>query len=291
VLELAHRLWPGAEGWFSSRDALFNVQVLDGATFMVKYLVDRLAGAGVKGELSSEEQAQLDELESRKRALRKENEAIATHDEQRRIALGKRRREGALTFGEPFNLRIGWWQEDNEETPKTFAGRQEVLRMAGAMLSEVSKTEDDAPLEYRCLLQTVRDESRDTSNEKSKRWEKQGSKVEPFYLDAERFAHSLDAGFSLDVQEKTVRATAAPLTELFSLIGLERFRPQSADYDKWTFQYFTWGQPLSAVAAAAVACGTVPVVGQKGYRFRLQFRDDQKRYKAFGYAIPMGDDI
>jgi CRISPR-associated protein Csx14 len=142
----------------------------------------------------------------------------------------------------------------------------------------------DRFLEYRSLLKAVAESNGAEASMQARQGV--GSKVEPFYFDAARFAHALDAGFSLDVQEKNLRATASPVTELLALIGLQRFRPELVR--DWTFDYFTWHEPLDAAVAAAVTSGAVPMARTKRYRFRLRFRDNQKRYKAFGFATAMG---
>lgn len=271
LLELAHRIWPGAEGWFDAEWSLFNIRIAVDAPCSLKCITDVLVQAGLDGDLSQEERTELDELERRKRRLFKQQQKLSEQDEKRRSSLGQRLREGAVRLGDPLNMRVAWWEEGGKFVPKTFAGRQEVLRMALAMVAAIQKgVEGDHPFEYRCLLQ-----------------DSKGSKVEPFYFDARRFAHSLDAGFSLDTQEKSIRASAAVLTEMLALIGLERFRPRQSLKDRRTFEYFTWDQPLGVIAAA-VACGAVSIAGRQGFRFRLRFRDDQKRYKAFGYATQLG---
>ncbi len=107
--------------------------------------------------------------------------------------------------------------------------------------------------------------------------------VEPFYFDSRRFAHALDAGFSLDEQD--AETLAHPAVELLSLIGIQRFRP-APSASKWAFEYLAWLRPLSVtVAAVGLYCEVLP--GAR-FTFQLRFRDDQKRYKAFGYAIQMG---
>jgi CRISPR-associated protein Csb3 len=230
-----------------------------------------LGKAEFSGDLSAAEREELDGLERRRRQLAKEKKQLQREDDERRSALDKRRREGAVRVGEPFDLRLAWWQEDGDDVPKTFAGRQEVLRMALAMRAALPQAIlHHQPLEYRSILETG------------------GAKVEPFYFDARRFAHSLDTGFSLDRQERTLRAVAAPMTELLALIGLQRFRPRLISEEKRTFEYFTWDRPLEVSVGAAVAGGVVPVVGRQGFQFRLAFRDDQKRYKAFGFATRVG---
>jgi CRISPR-associated protein Csb3 len=109
--------------------------------------------------------------------------------------------------------------------------------------------------------------------------------VEPFYFDARRYAHPLDIGFSLDVQN--AKTIAHPAVELLALIGLQRFRPRPSDR-KWEFEYTAWSEPLGVPVAAAVVGGVVPIKPQQRYHFRLLFRDDQRRYKAFSHATPIG---
>jgi CRISPR-associated protein Csb3 len=283
VLELAHRLAPGALGWFSEEAPAFCVYGR-GEAGSLKQIVNKLVEVGIEGELTSEERNELLRLEKRKRTLAKNPGVFPETDEERRTQLGKRLREGALRVGNPFDLRLDWWQEQGDDVPKTFAGKQEVFRMARAMLAEILSALDVArPLERRSLLKAVKEGNGVDGSEKRKKTAE--SKVEPFYFDAARFAHALDVGFSLDAQEKNLRATAAPITELLALIGLQRFRPKLTG--DWTFDYFTWHKPLGATVSAAVASGAVPMSDSRGYRFRLRFRDDQKRYKAFGFAVPM----
>lgn len=279
LFELAQRVWPGAEGWFSEKDTVFNVHGSVGEQCTLQSLADKLAMVGIDGELSSGEREELQLLESRKRELRKARKELLRPEEERRSALGKRQREGAITVGGPFALRVAWWQEDGDDVPKTFAGKQEVLRMARAMLARFPDAVRGgrSPFDYRCLLQAVKEGADDKD-----------SKVEPFYFDAGRFAHPLDAGFSLDAQATTVRASASPFMELLALVGLQRYRPKQSTDSRWSFQYWTWPVPLPAPVAAGVACGAVSFPGGRGYRFPLRFRDDQKRYKAFGFAIEIG---
>jgi CRISPR-associated protein Csb3 len=138
-------------------------------------------------------------------------------------------------------------------------------------------------LDHGCVLRTPAEYRKDvTDGEKA---------VEPFYFDARRFAHALDAGFSLDaIGADTV---AHPAVELLALIGLQRFRPlvtpSKEPKVKAVVEYYTWNLPIGAAVAAAAACGAVPVPGRKRYSFKILARDDQKRYGAFGWAKATGD--
>jgi CRISPR-associated protein Csb3 len=77
---------------------------------------------------------------------------------------------------------------------------------------------------------------------------------------------------------------AHPGVELLCLVGFQRFRPVANGKEKWSFDYWTWSTPLSALVAAAVFSGFSDVPQKRGYTFRLRFREDQKRYKAFGHS-------
>jgi CRISPR-associated protein Csb3 len=174
------------------------------------------------------------------------------------------------------SIRLDWWRDENDvgSSLKTWAGQQKVSTIARAMLHAASNL--DHVNESWLNVGTIAHDP-DRPNEV----------VEPFYFDARRFAHALDVGFSLDVQ--SAETVAYPAVEVLSLIGLQRFRP-AAGPDKWSFDYWTWSVPLEAPVAASIACGSVPTHARSRYRFRLRFRDDQKRYKAFGFTTPVGDE-
>jgi CRISPR-associated protein Csb3 len=277
LLELAHRLWPGAEGWFSTSESMFVISCED-ALATLEHLTGRLSKCDISG-LSEEERKERETLEAESRELKQQNKKLPSDKEERRKELGILAREGMIRLGKPFNVVLDWWQTDDNDTatPKTWAGRQELHKIARAAQDALSNiTELRDLLNYGCVMRTPQEyRKKDSDDEK---------RVEPFYFDARRFAHALDAGFSLDVQE--AETIAHPVVELLSLIGLQRFRPASTS-NKWALTYSVWSMPLSVSVASAATCGALPV-GQH-YRFQLQFRDDQKRYKAFDFATPTGD--
>jgi CRISPR-associated protein Csb3 len=280
LLELAHRRWPGAEGWFDAGNDHFAV-IANDSEAIVERLVETLKTCEVSG-LKTEERAEREALETRKRKLGK-GESLSADEEAHRKELGEKARKGALRLGDPFSVLLDWWQvADDEATPKTWAGRQEIHKVARAAQDALTQIDDETALfDHGCVLRVPEEYcKRSSDGQKS---------VEPFYFDARRFSHSLDVGFSLDVIE--AETIAHPAVELLSLIGLQRFRPGPAPAPiKWSFDYWTWSSPLSAPVAASVAGGAVPTSGRVGYRFSLRFRDDQKRYKAFGRAKTIGED-
>ncbi len=277
LLELAHRLWPGAEAWFDLGKNEFRLVVpSDEATFAE--LIDRIGRCAIEG-LTAEEQTKLDELEKEKRKLRKENRKLSDAEERRRIELGRQAREGRL-FLKDFCLTLDWWQQDG--TPATWAGRQEIGKIARAARDGIAQCMKrgcalNDILNWQLVLRMRREYQSRSGLDK---------KVEPFYFDARRYVHPLDEGFSLDVQG--AETAADPATEFLCLIGLQRFRPRPSSSSKWAFEYCTWGHPLAVQQAAAVTACLVKLPGNRRFCFTMQFRDDQKRYKAFGFATLLG---
>jgi len=280
LLELTHRRWPGSEGWFDASNGRFAVIATDSEANL-ECLVETLKTCEVSG-LTREERAEREALDRKKRDLGK-GKSLPGDDERRRKELGEKARKGALRLEAPFGVLLDWWQTaDDEATPKTWAGLQEIHKVARAAQDALPSINDGkAIFDHGCVLRVPEEyRSKARDGEKS---------VEPFYFDSRRFAHSLDAGFSLDVIE--AETIAHPAVELLSLIGLQRFRPAPAPAPiKWNFDYWTWSRPLGAPVAAGVAGGAVPTPGRVCYRFPLRFRDDQKRYKAFGRATTIGED-
>jgi hypothetical protein len=235
LLELAHRLWPGAEGWFEDS----------------RFLIAAAAREGPFGHL-----------------IRELCNALLTCDDANADP-----KTCPLRLTAPFGLRLDWWLDGaGGDRLKTWAGQQSILRIAPAMKEAITDSFAHSDI---CQIGMVVMDPADSRKS-----------VEPFYFDARRFAHPLDAGFSLDAQG--VESVAHPAVELLCLIGLQRFRP-SVTPMKWSFDYWVWSRPLAPSVAAGVVSGIVPVSARRGYRFPLRFRDNQKRYKAFGFAIPIGD--
>jgi CRISPR-associated protein Csb3 len=234
LLELAHRLWRGTEGWF------------EGDQFMI-----------IASNTSNASLVQL--------VCHLHDVSIASDDTEADP------KTCPLRLDSPFNLRLDWWLDANDgDRLKTWAGQQSISRVAPAMKLAIACDNINSDIYQASVVVT------DPADRKKP--------VEPFYFDARRFAHALDTGFSLDVQN--AETLAHPVVELLCLIGLQRCRP-TATTDKWVFEYHVWQTPLSAALTPAAVSGRVSA--GVAYLFRLLFRDDQKRYKAFSFATPIGD--
>jgi CRISPR-associated protein Csx14 len=280
LLELAGHLWPGAEGWFDGADGLFAICAERAETDLGR-LISELRTAEISS-LTDRERREREDLETKRRKLKKENHRLSQEEETRLKELGSQARAGPLQIGNPFFLRLNWWEAgDDEGAPKTWAGRQELHKIARATQDALFGVGHvKTLLDHACVLRMPKEYCKGKADPKKS--------VEPFYFDARRFAPALDAGYSLDVQD--TETIAYPAVELLSLIGLERFRPSPGPH-KWTFDYWVWSRPLSPLVAAPIVSGLIRRSDSSGYRFRLRFRDDQKRYKAFGFATPTGGQI
>jgi len=277
LLELADRLWPGAEGWFGKRFGKFVIQSITYPEATLDELIQRLKSCDISG-LTKEEKQEREFLEKEQRRLKDANQELTREQEERRKELGTKARAGELTLGLPFVLVLDWWQVEDDETatPKTWAGKQELHRITRAAQDATpSDRQHQDILDHRVVMRLTADYHKKKSD--------QGAAVEPFYFDARRFAHALDAGFSLDTQD--AETAAHPAVELLTLVGLQRFRPHVVS--KRCFRYGTWTHPLPPGVASAVTCGAI--AGATTYEFHLLSRDNQERYKAFDFATPIGD--
>ncbi|SRR5579885_664799 len=275
LLELAHRLWPGAEGWFAEANASFHVFCED-ASVSLEELLKTLRTCEIAG-LTDAEKKERDELEQEKRQLQRERKTLPDAKEARRLELGAKAREGVVIFNAPFSLSLDWWQSEDERTPKTWAGRQEVHKVARAAQEALDAVTDFPQLfDYSCVMRLPCEYRSKPGDEKKA--------VEPFYFDARRYVHALDTGFSLDVQDTDT--LAHPAVELLALVGLQRFRPVATE-PPGAVDYFVWHSPLSASVASAVVAGAGRHPLVRLYKSRLRYRDNQRRYKAFSPANPL----
>src|SRR6266545_794451 len=75
LLELADRLWPGAEGYFSESEREFCIRTGDDQASLTR-IIDKMSQAGLTGELTPNLQRERDALEAEKRRLRNQNKSL-----------------------------------------------------------------------------------------------------------------------------------------------------------------------------------------------------------------------
>ena len=167
----------------------------------------------------------------------------------------------ALLLSGRFEFRLDWWKQDSAVQAgfKTWGGGQTVMGffegMRGHVKASVAPASD-------CLVNSM---ALDTPK--------------PFYFDCRLSTlTTIDMGFSAE----GLTTTYSPAAELLTLVGLQRFRPQTIT-KRETYAYSIWGERLPAALAAAVAHGLLPGLTDERYQFPLVVRTGG-RYKAFGPA-------
>ena len=255
LLELADRLWEGAEGWFDRY--LFCIASLG----TLADLISRLAQAEIRSSLSDSQLKRLGTLLSVKKS------GLTSADMEEKQRLSEMWRWERLHLSAPFDLWLDWWRDERGERTglKTWAAKQLVAEMARGMLRLIR----EAKWSEESLFQPVTADGL------------------PFYFDSElgTFGSARDAGFSYDTLR--FKSPFRPLLELLAFIGIQRFRPaNSCSGDRLI--YSLWSTPLKAHVAAAAACGALDRQKANSYQFRLF--DRTKYMKAFLPAQPYRGD-
>jgi len=258
LLELADRLWPGAEGWFEK--GMFYIK----CPGTLKQLLDAFLNAEVKSTLSDEELKRLGTLLSAKKA------DLSPEEIEEKENLHERwKKYERLYLAKPFDLWVDWWRDEKGERTelKTWAAKQfvlEILRpliqaLRGIIMEEVLDDILQCPANVDGL---------------------------PFYFDSEAYSQNtdIDIGFSPYKLRHIIstRDIIKPALEVFAFFGLQRFRPRSIP-GKEVFRYTLWPIPLPPVIAAAVVCKAITLPDTRSYEFRPLKRT--KYMKAFRSAI------
>jgi CRISPR-associated protein Csb3 len=174
----------------------------------------------------------------------------------------------ALRLAEPFDLRLDWWKV--ERGLKTWAGRMSVDRIATSLQRDLPNTLSNGFFDDGHVVVGA-----------------DGKKVEPYYFDGRRGATALplDVGFSSDAL--SLETVAFSATELFTLFGLQRFRPASTSLR--VYRYRAWATQLPVTLAALAMADALPDRGPL-FQFESAFRTDQRKHKAFLPAVPVNGD-
>lgn len=264
LLELADRLWPGAEGWFEKDQFCIGS---DSGTFAS--LLNLIRGFHVANTMTADQLSRLEFLSSLSKKQRQE--ALGLEDEKK--ALESLRREEPIVLHGGVSLRIDWFRDEHSGGSrfKTWAGQQSVLDITAAMHSGLKAISD---LSESILWKSVRDGGL------------------PFYFDSELGGQGsgLDIGFVFDAlagsETTRIEVSCKPALELLCFVGLQRFRPREMKGEN-RFIYTAWNQPLPPSVAAAVACRAIRLPAPS-YEFRLLYRT--KYLKSFLPAQPYSGD-
>ncbi len=256
LLELADRLWSGAEGWFEGDR--FNIRSGEGCT--LSEILRRFKTSSLVAEA---------------------DQVIATDAENDDEENGdsKVRPLELVLVGSSRTLRLDWW---SDKSLKPWAGSMDARVIFRAMTNAIDASCSDPFNDSRVVYDPVPD----TEGKADRTQMKRGKKREPFYFDSRRgaSARSLDIGFAPDALKMTT--AAFPAVEALCLVGLQRCRPVPTSAPR-VFDYHTWALPLETQVASTAVCGLLPQIDSRRFRFENAFRTDQRKHKAFAPAIRM----
>lgn len=245
-LELADRLWHGAEGWFDSD--CFCIQAGAAGESAAQELISRLARCPLETTLEPLDVQVLEEFGKRKKR------DLSAVEEAEKKRLENLRREAPLRLGEPFHLRLDWWLDDRSGGSrfKTWAGLQSVIDIARAMKKPVEDGEWSG-LGPEAWLSHAAGEGL------------------PFHFDSNFGPQSapLDVGFSLD--PLGMGMSIRPMIEFAAFVGLQRFRPRTI-HGQNRHLYTLWRTPLLPCVASAAASATLRVPDWPTFEFSLLYR-------------------
>lgn len=249
LLELADRLWPGAEGWFEEGE--FCV-ACNGTLSAVLAAAKASTFSGDDGDSDSDE------------------DSSSVDEDSKQVT--------PIEISSPFKITLDWW---SDLSIKPWAGSMNVHTIARAMAGAIAPGNSQPFSQHEVVLYSP---NLVHSPEKSRN--KKPKKREPFYFDSLRGpnSHPRDVGFSTN--KLKMSTMASPAVEFLCLIGLQRCRPRPTTVLR-QFDYFTWSMPLLISVAPVAVTGHLARLDEAGYRFMNAFRSDQKKLKAYMPAVPL----
>jgi CRISPR-associated protein Csb3 len=258
LLELASRIDPRATGHFENGDFLINGNgraVLD-YFFKCDVTVDSLTSS--KNDDTDDEGD--DEVD------------IDSH----------RGRIYPMILGDPFNLRLDWWTDEEAQAQKlkTWTAGQ---RVTDLLIGYHKKRKRNGKTELN-YIPSMREHFVEAVKRCPHDWLREPWPIEvpmAFSYDSRLSRNNaLDQGYVGD----SIMAFS-PAVDVLTLVGLQRFRPRMLE--RWSRNvYCSWTQPLSVEIAPVAALGLIPQLIHICFEFPIKPRDAQGRYKLFGHAQP-----
>ncbi len=264
LLELADRLWGGAEGAFSSSGVEFLLSCKgNSCKDHANELRAKLASCVITSTMTEEQIARL------KKLLNQKKTTLTARDLAEKQRLSDLWETERLRLHDPFNVWIDWWGDERAGGSrfKTWAGKQFVIDLVRGMQAPIRSDAWSSLPTTKWLNEPARDGSL------------------PLYFDADigGQSSSIDVGFSMDALD--MRSRTRPMIEFAAFVGLQRFRPFPEKSGE-SFSYVQWTEPLPPVLAAAACCGQLPQQNARTFEFRLLYRT--KYLKSFLPAKPQG---
>ena len=233
LLELADRLWPGAQGWFA--DGKFHIACAGTLSALLSALVGAAPQRITQFENGLEAKPIIAPV-----LLTFANGMTLTLDGWTTIGvskLGPEKGKVAVLPNPPWNF---------------WAGRMNSHDIWAALRGELAKQ----------LNRLTPEQLADLFSQRLFQGGRFGFDPGPAWT-------ALDVGFSPN--EQNMQVESSPAVELLAAVGLQRFRPLMGE-NRDSFTYATWGTPLTPEVARAVACGVVRFEPFTRYRGRVVTR-------------------
>ncbi|MEW6235521.1 MAG: type I-U CRISPR-associated protein Cas8c [Candidatus Omnitrophota bacterium] len=253
LLELADRLWPGAEGWFSLSNFQFCIRLKNPTNTLQELL-----------------------YECKQLSFNIDDNSNGDNDDENDNAL-------VLPIlmkwkDETDAILLDWW---SDKSIKPWAGSMKHKHILRAMLDAIDPAHSDPFNDMR----NVYDAQRDTVPQTDGRKQRIGKskKREPFYFDPRRGnkSHPLDSGFSPDTHH--MESDCCPVVEALCFIGFQRARPAPTDTPNRSC-YSVWTTPLTANVLNPAVCGILTLPNSMTCVFENYFRTDQRKHKTFSQS-------
>jgi CRISPR-associated protein Csb3 len=265
LLELADRLWPGAEAWFERKQ--FCILTPDRSRSPNNVLVAaRDLKTWVDGDLDDPlEEPDEDEPDGSEKEPPFQPFELRSVDQKVRI-------------------HLDWWKD---KSIKPWAGSMKDRTILRAMLASINPQSEHPFDDCRAVFDQVKAAPLLEDGMKPRKVKRK--KREPFYFDPRRGnkSHPLDCGFSPDTHK--MEAECCPALEALCFIGLQRARPAMTDKANQS-RYVVWTKPssddpgLPANIVGAVTSGMLPWPSLGTYIFENYFRTDQRKHKSFSQS-------
>lgn len=247
LLELADRLWPGAEVSGS-----FSTPRFERSVFTISARVGISSRELVKVLINCERTA----VDPYRPIRGSDGKPVKDSKKIKPVLL----RHNDNSVGEEFSLRLAWWLEELAGTQTRFKTWSAHNSAEGLIESLAGQIQADEITDQSVFQQRVGMTSR-------------------LGLDPRSSWNTLNTGFSPNDQQLPV--DTYPATELLAAVGLETFRPSPTDHG---YVYAIWVAPLPVIVARAAASGILDIHGITRYCFRIASRG---KFKYFTKASPL----
>ena len=254
LLELADRLWHGAEGWFEGHS--FCLRSENEQTSLLIDLLDILCTC------SAQTQKEIDNPETSFDCI--SGDSSKENEDNESDIDSKTPKTDPLILESPLCMTLDWWldADGSDNLFKTWAANATSQQMFRKW---------QKPLKN--LLPEI---SKNPSNIFSTATKLQGSYGFDSFLGWDAF----DIGFSLNEHNKLKKQPTRPAVELLGAIGLQTFR-LFLNEKKRLLSYVIWSQPLLPSVARVAASGLIPIVCESTFTAGFVSRGT---FKGLSYA-------